>query len=120
MQIKSHWSEDLELQALYESGTDVSYAGEVIDFLEGERTLMFSIDDLTPTYATFSKIVTGAQSQSVKLGTAYGSSAVQFPAEDALVRRAIKFLADRRGVRFIAIYDGPSGGYKQIPVNELV
>ena len=119
-QVTSHWSEDSELQALHEAGTDVSYAGEIVEFLEGDRTLSFSIDDLTPTYATFSRIITGTLSQSVKLGTSYGSSAIEFPAGDAFVSRAIRFLADRRGVRFIAIYDGPSGGYRQIPIDELV
>lgn len=119
MQITSVRYEDAELRALYESGTDVSYAGETLTFLEDDRALVFEIDELTPTYATFSKIVTATQSQSVKLGTAFGSSAIQFPSGDALVADALRYLSEQRDVRFIAIYDGPSGGFKQVPVADL-
>ena len=118
MQITSVRHEDADLRALYESGTNVSYAGETLTFLEG-GVRWFEIDELTPAYATFSKVVTATQSQSVKLGTAFGSSAIQFPSGDALVADALRYLSEQRDIRFIAIYDGPSGGFKRVPVAEL-
>ena len=119
MQLTSGRHEDAELRALSESGTDVSYAGETLTFLEGDRTLVFEIDELTPAYATFATIATATQSQSVKLGTAFGSNAIQFPYRDALVSEALRYLSEQRDIRFIAIYDGPSGGFKRFPVVDL-
>jgi len=119
MQIETVRHEDFDLKALYESGADASYAFETLTFLEGDRKLIFEIDELTPAYATFSKMVTGLLSQTVKLGEAFGSSAIQFPYGDALVADALRYLSEQRDVRFIAVYDGPSGGFKRLPVADL-
>jgi hypothetical protein len=56
----------------------------------------------------------------VKFGQAFGDNAIQLPRGDQLVRSAVAYLNEFKGVTRIAIYDGPCGGYGRVPINEVV
>jgi hypothetical protein len=120
MDVLSEHHEDPDLKAMFDAGEQVSYAGETISFIEGNRTLVFTIDTLSPNEALFSKIITDGRRQSVKLGQSFGSSVVQLKEGDGLVLQAIDYLVKNRAVKVIAVYDGPSGFYKRVPPGELV
>ena len=120
MEIHCERYEDPDLKAMFDEGQDVSYAGETILFSEGNRAMLFELDDSMPGEALFSKIITNGEEQKVKLGEAYGSGAVQVPTNDKLLSQACQFLGNQRAVEKVAIYDGPSGFYKRVPIDALV
>ncbi|WP_284620778.1 hypothetical protein [Aquabacterium humicola] len=116
MQVTSERHEDPELQAMFDAGEDVSPSGETLSFAEADRTLVFTIDDRCPTEAVLLKAIVEGKEQRVKLGEAFSNNVLVFDREDPLIEQALKFLAAERAVEQVAVYDGPSGFYKRVPV----
>lgn len=121
MEVNSEHHFDPESKTLYDEGIDISFGGETLTFCEGERTLVYSIDVLTPRYAVLhDTFVNGVRLQPRTSPCAPGSGAVQVSKSDALFMRTLLFLHVKRSIEYVSVYDGPSGGYRQVPVNDFL
>jgi hypothetical protein len=79
MKIVCERFEDEDLKQMYDAGEDVSWVGENIEFIEGEKCFEFSLDDSTPGEAVFKKIVTNGVSEQVRIAAVTGAGAVALP-----------------------------------------
>jgi hypothetical protein len=121
MEINSEQHFDPESKALYEEGIDVGFGGETLTFSEGGRTLVYTIDELTPSYAVLrDTFVNGARLAPRISPCSPGSGAVQVSKSDALFMETVRFLHVERSIECISVYDGPSGGYRQVSVNHFL
>lgn len=112
--------EDDDLKQMYDAGEDVSWAGESIKFIEGEKCFEFSLDDSMPGEAVFKKIVTNGISEQVRIAARIGSGAVALPKGDPLLVNAIAYLSESRKMERFAVHDAHNGFYKRLQSNEII
>jgi hypothetical protein len=79
MEVVAERYEDPDLKALADAGEDVSWAGEVIRFLEAGTEYRFDLDDSMPGEAVFSRITEGGRESGVKLTRPQGPAFRQLP-----------------------------------------
>lgn len=121
MEVNSEHHFDPESKALYDEGIDVSFGGETLTFSEAGRTLVYSVDVLTPRYAVLhDTFVNGVRLHPRISPCAPGFGAVQVSKSYALFIDTLRFLHVERLIEWVSVYDGPSGGYLQVPVNDFL
>ena len=121
MEIRCEHYFDADMKALYDDGVDVSYGGETLAFSDAERTLIYSIDEITPHYAVlYDSLVNGVRIQPRLSATSSGSGAFQVSSTDDLFVNSLRFLSDERSVEHVGLYYGPSGCYRFVPLAQFL
>jgi hypothetical protein len=120
MEINSERHFDAESKALYDEGIDVSYGGESLSFAEAGRTLIYDIDDLSPDSAALRKEVVAGESRQARISPVNPNcGAFQVTKDDQLFVKTLRFLDTQRSVKYISLYNGPTGGYKRVMVSDF-
>lgn len=121
MEISSERHFDADLKALYDDGEDVSFGGETLTFAGQGRTLIYGIDESSPDYAVLRQgTIDGASCQPRISSVSPGSGAYQVTKDDPLFVQSLRFLSSERAVQYVCLYNGPTGGYKQVPITDFV
>lgn len=121
MDIHSERHFDVDSKVLYDEGVDVSYGGETLTFTEHGRALIYDIDDLTPNSALLSREVIAGVSQQARISPVSSASGTfQVTKNDRLFVQSLRFLSAERSVQDIGLFNGPTGGYKRVPIADFL
>lgn len=73
-------------------------------------------DNESVVYARWIEVA--GETKMVKWGKSHG--AATFPRESEAMKAAIRYFRDTHRVRGVMAYDGPTGGYSEVKIEELV
>jgi hypothetical protein len=100
-------------------GTPLGWAGEVIRFSTRDVEYRFDLDDATPGEATFAWINQNGCGTFVDLTAPRQPICGVFPRGSPLLRQAVRWLTECRGVQFVLVWDCRSEQYSRLPVGDL-
>ena len=100
-------------------GTPVDYTGEIIRFSARDVEYRFDLNDATPGEAIFAWITQNGCGTFVDLTTPRLPVCRVLPRGTPLLRQAVRWLNEFRGVQSVLVWDCRSGQYCRLPVERL-
>jgi hypothetical protein len=100
-------------------GPVAGWVGEVIWFVARDVEYRFDLNDATPGEATFAWITQNGYGTFVDLTTARLPVSRMLPRGTPLLRKAVGWLREFRGVQTVLVWDSRARGYCRLPADDL-